>query len=182
MRHIIWCIPIIAICLLCCGCADQGGEEADLTLYNQSVQAVREFVEDQSYQPGISVFSEEQGVATLSGKYEKYSMDTDTRKIIFASYQGREGIERARDGPHYKKALIAVRQFLQNPEFEMDVTSFIYEDDRYEISGENMTFRVNASSGEITRALLTGPEAVQAMANSTQYQMAAGVSEMNQTE
>lgn len=181
MRYAIWFVPVIAMCLLCCGCTDQGGEEADLTLYDQSVQAVREFVEDQSYQPATSAFSVESGVATLSGKYETYSMDVDTREIIFASYQGEEGIERAREGPHYQKTLIAVRQFLQNPDFDIHATGFTYEDDRYEVSGNNMSFRVNATTGDITRALLTGPEAVGAMGNSSQYQMASAASGMNQS-
>lgn len=179
MRHVIFYIPILVICIICCGCVQSGGEEFDKELYNQSIQAVKVFVENESYEPGTPLFSVESGIATLSGEYETYSIDTSTKEIVFASYQGQEGIERAREGPHYEKTLIAVRQFLQNPEFEMNATSFTYEDDRYEISGTGMTFRVNASSGEITRALITGPEAVQAMANSTAYQNAANASGMS---
>ena len=181
MRDVIWLVPVIAMCLLFCGCTDQAGQEADMKLYDQTVQAVREFVEDQSYQPGTSAFSVESGVTTLSGQYETYSMDVDTSEIVFASYQGEEGIESAREGPHYKKTLIAVRQFLQNPDFEIHATSFTYKDDRYEISGNNVTFRVNATTGDITRALLTGPEAVGAMGNSSQYQMASAAFGMNQS-
>lgn len=181
MRHVILCIPIIVICILCCGCVQNGGEKFDAEHYNQSIQAVRVFVENQSYEPDTPVFSEESGVTTLSGEYETYSMDTSTNTIIFASYQGREGIERAREGPHYEKALIAVQQFLQYPGFEMNATSFTFEGDRYEISGTGMTFRVNASSGEVTRALMTGQEALQAMANSPAYQKAINASGMNQT-
>jgi hypothetical protein len=182
MKYVILCIPIIVICILSCGCVQNGGEEFDAELYNQSVQAVKVFVENESYEPETPLFSIESGIATLSGEYETYSIDLSTGEIVFASYQGQEGIERAREGPHYEKTLIAVRQFLQNPEFEMNATGFTFEDDRYEISGTGMTFRVNASSGEITRALITGPEAVLAMANSTVYQQAANASGINQTE
>ncbi|HUU74849.1 MAG TPA: hypothetical protein VMW63_02035 [Methanoregulaceae archaeon] len=181
MNKYIWCIPVLAVMLVCCGCVQDQGDYADPALYNQSLQSVREFMENDSYEPDAPSFTVYEGISILRGSYEEYAVDPSSGKVISASYEGTEGIFRAKQGPHYDRAMEAVQQFLQNPDFEINASSFRYEDDRYEISGTNITFRVNATSGAVVRAMITGPEAGAIMENSTGYKNVVASSDMNGT-
>ena len=142
-----------------CGCLQESGQQpAQAPDATQAVVAVQRFMNDSGYSPGNVQISMDRGTVVMQADGAEFSIDPSGGEVTGAAFSGRTAMDEVIRTHHYEMALSGIREFLQDPGFSYNFTGFQYGNDRYVLSAANVTFRVNATSGAVTQALLQGPE------------------------
>lgn len=171
MRRILILTGILAILILQCGCLqNQGPEEPPaITGSEKAILAIQAFMNDPGYSPTMNNLSVQNGMLMVNSENTSFTVDISSEKVVRAAFIGPKAMEVVKGTPHYARALEGIRGFLQAPGFDYPFTEFTYEKDRYGLSALNISFRVNATSGNVTSARLQGPDVMSALQNSTSY-------------
>ena len=86
-----------------------------------------------------------------------------------AEFSDRDAILSVTNTTLHARAIEGIQSFFMNETFNPDISAIRYYDDRYEIEGPGMFFRVNATTGTVVSLRLIGNESVQALNGSEQY-------------
>ncbi|MDD1715483.1 MAG: hypothetical protein LUQ01_00640 [Methanolinea sp.] len=180
MRRIFILIGILAVLILGCGCLQNPGHNQEtpaITGNEKALQVIRGFMNDTGYNPPMNNLSLQNGLLVINSGNTSFTVDISREKVVRAAFSGPDAMEEVAGTPHYDRAIEGIRAFLQYPGFEYPFTEFTYEMDRYGLSAVNISFRVNATSGNVTSARLQGPDLMSALQNSTSYQDAREAAE-----
>lgn len=168
------------ICIACCGCLQKEGQEGQLQYskdsqvpgYTRAVYAIKTFMNNASYDMRPINVTSDGAILTLEGENQKFVVDTTRGEIIMASLEGQEAMDAFRGSLHYAKARQGIRIFLQDPGFDYPFAAFRFENSTYQLSAPGVLFRVNATTGSISKAELQGSDAIAMIKGSADYQKA----------
>ncbi len=161
---------LVAFLVFLCGCATPevrpGVSPEELgTLQDQ----VREFMENPGYTIDVNNITVYEGVLQITNHNTSFLINPVDYSVLRAEFSGQDAVHSIANTSLHTRAVDGIQTFFQNDSFDPVITKAVFDDDRYEIEGPGMFFRVNATTGTVVSFRLIGDDSVQALNGSEQY-------------
>jgi hypothetical protein len=161
---------ITGLLLVSAGCImPLAGRSITAEEQEQIRNATREFLDDQNYTPDENLMTVDGHLFRLDSEGSMFFIELSNHTVVRAEFTTPSAVARVEASPLHAKAVEGIRAFLQNEEYYPHATRITFFEDRYQIEGPGILFRVNTTSGVVTVAELKGEEAVGAIEQSEQY-------------
>lgn len=163
-------ILIMALFFLLSGCtALQGGPDLSGEELDKIQDRIREFMEDPDFSVEMNNISQENGLLRITSNQSSFLVSPVDYLVIGAEFAGEDAIFPVTKTTLHTRAVDGIRAFLQNENFSPEISRLHYYDDRYEIEGPGMFFKVNATTGTVVTLRLQGEDNVRALNESEQF-------------
>ncbi|MCQ8893176.1 MAG: hypothetical protein NQU46_00855 [Methanolinea sp.] len=168
MRKIIVLSIIASLSIACTGCLFESGllqsqgssPHQPREVPSSDVLAIRNFVNDAKYDTPPCLPSGAGGIIECRDSHRTFVIDTSRWEVMAAEIKGREEVFALSHSLPYARTREAVRIFLGVPDFAYSPEEFIFRDGYYEMGAGGTHFRVNVSTGRVTRAFIDDPSLV----------------------
>jgi len=130
---------------------------------------IREFMEDPGYTFEMGKITEHEGLLRIVNDNTSFSINPVDYSVSQAEFSGKDAVRSITNTTLHARAIDGIQSFFRDESFNPEITKVRYHDDRYEIEGPGMFFRVNATTGSVVSFRLIGNESVQVLNGSEQY-------------
>ena len=163
-------ILIVALFVLLSGCAAlHGGPNLSEEELDKIQDGIREFMEDPDFSIEMNNISQENGLLRITSNQSSFLVSPVDYLVTGAEFTDQDAILPVTKTTFHTRAVDGIRTFLGNEKFSPEISRVRYYDDRYEIEGPGMFFRVNATTGTVVTLRLLGEEPVRALNQSDQF-------------
>ena len=161
---------LVAVLVVLSGCVNPD-TRPDLSLKEQEMvqEHIHEFMENPGYTINMSNITEQEGLLLIMTNDTLFFINPVNYSVSRAEFSGQNAILSVTNTTLHGRAIEGIQSFFQDESFNPEITRIRYHDDRYEIEGPGMFFRVNATTGAMISFRLIGNESVQALNGSEQY-------------
>jgi hypothetical protein len=163
-------ILIVALFILLSGCtALQGRPDLSQEELDKIRDGIREFMEDPGFSVEMNNISQEKNLLLVTSNQSAFLVSPTDYRVAGAEFTGQDSILPVTKTTLHTRAIEGIRAFFRNETFSPEISRLHYYDDRYEIEGPGMFFRVNATTGTVVTLRLQGEETVRALNQSDQF-------------